>query len=68
MTDADTGTAEVVSSQTTSKEDVLDDGTRVIHETTIDTYPDGSQCKRTITKRIDTTTVKEEDVGVPLIR
>mmetsp|Transcript_41732 Transcript_41732/g.76268 ORF Transcript_41732/g.76268 Transcript_41732/m.76268 type:complete len:112 (-) Transcript_41732:449-784(-) len=59
--------AEVVSTQTTSKQDVLEDGTRVIHTTTIETYPDGSQCKRTVTRRIDTTVTEEQDVGRPMV-
>ena len=44
-----------VSTQPTSKEDVLEDGTRVIHMTTIEIYPDGLQYKHIITQRIDTT-------------
>ena len=44
----------VSQTQAASKEDVLDDGTRVIQTTYVETFPDGSQCKRTVTKRIKT--------------
>ena len=55
--------ARVVNTTSSSKEDVLDDGSRVIHTTTIDTYTDGSQCKRTVTRKVDTSKTKEHDLG-----
>ena len=57
--------SQIVSTTTEDKEDVLEDGTRVIHTITIETYPDGSQCKRTVTRRIDVTKTEEEDLGRP---
>ena len=53
----------VSQTQAASKEDVLDDGTRVIQTTYVETFPDGSQCKRTVTKRIKTPVVRERNVG-----
>mmetsp|Transcript_44558 Transcript_44558/g.93505 ORF Transcript_44558/g.93505 Transcript_44558/m.93505 type:complete len:109 (-) Transcript_44558:492-818(-) len=57
----------VAKSQTSTREEVLSDGTRVVHTTTIETYPDGSQCKRTVTKRTDVTEEQEENVGRPSV-
>lgn len=54
-----------VSTDTTSHEEALEDGTRVVHTTTIQTFPDGTQCKKTITRRIDVAKVEEENVGRP---
>ena len=53
--------------QTTSKEDVLEDGTRVIQTTTTEIYPDGSKCNKTVTKRITSATTSEKNVGRPTV-
>ena len=59
--------AQLVNTTTEEKEDVLEDGTKVIHTITIETYTDGSQCKRTVTRRIGSKTTKEEDLGRPTV-
>ena len=48
-----------------TKEDLLEDGTRVVQTTYVETFPDGSQCKRTVTKRIKTPVVSERYQGRP---
>ena len=51
----------------TNKEDVLEDGTKVMKEIIVETYPDGSTCKRTITRRLDVKSTKETTVGRPTV-
>jgi len=56
----------VVTSRT-QKEDVLEDGTRVMKEIIVETYPNGSTCKRTITRKIDAKSTREQTVGRPTV-
>lgn len=58
---------EPASARTTTKEDVLDDGTRVEHTIVVETYPDGSTRKRTVTRRMGAKEVEDEDVGRPMV-
>ena len=56
----------VVTSRT-HKEDVLEDGTKVMKEIIVETFPDGSTCKRTITRRMGVKSTKEQTVGRPTV-